>query len=404
MTTFSTVSEEDVEKIRKATDNSCSLDPIPTKILKQHLLTLLPVITRMINASLNKAIMSSVFTQARPTLILKKSSLDKDSLRNYRHISNLAFVSKMIGRLVDLQNNNLNEVMQAAYRQHHSTESAWVCLHNDILTAIDNNMAVLLVCLGLSAAFDTVDHDILLQRLEHRLDITGKCLQWLSTYLKDRTFRVHVNGQMSNNHNLDYGVPQGSVLGPKLFTLYMLPLSDIARRHNVNFHVYADDCQLYISFKKENMLITASMMERLVKDIKNWMTSNMLKLNGDKSDIMVLNDPRRPRIELPHITICDESVSKSDSTTLLGVEVDSTLSLKNLVKNTTKCCFYKLHKLFKIRRFLSEDAAKTMVHTLITSKLDYCNSILNGLPNTTLEFLVRVQKAAARLISNKAQL
>ena len=242
-----------------------------------------------------------------------------------------------------------------------------------------------MVCLDLSAAFDTVDHGILLQRLEHRLGI------------------VHVNGQMSNNHNLDYGVPQEWVLGPKLFTLYMLPLSDIARRHNVNFHVYADDCQLYTSFKKENALITISIMERLVKDIENWMASNMRKLNGDKSDRMVLNGPCRPRIELPPITICDESVSKSDSTNLLGVEVDCTLSLKNLIKNTTKCCFYKLHNLFKIRRFLSEEAAKSMVHTLITSKLDYCNSILNGLPNTTLEFLIRVQKAATRLISNKTK-
>ena len=106
---------------------------------------------------------------------------------------------------------------------------------------------------------------------------------------------------------------------------------------------------------------------------------------------MVLNGPHRPRIELPPITIYDESVFKSDSTTLLGVEVNSTLSLKNHVKNTTKCCFYKLHNLFKIRRFLSEDAAKTIVHTLMTSKLDYCNSVLNGLPNTTLEFLVQFQ-------------
>ena len=169
MTTFSTVSEEHVETIRKANDKSRSLDPIPTKILKQHLLTLLPVIRRMINASLNKAIIPSVFIQARLTPILKKPSLDKDSLWNYRHISNLAFISKMIGGLVDLQitahveNKNLNEVMQAAYRQHHSTETAWVCLHNDILTAIDN-MAVL----------------------------------------------------------LDYGVPKGSVLGPKFFALYML--------------------------------------------------------------------------------------------------------------------------------------------------------------------------------------
>ena len=133
--------------------------------------------------------MPSVLKQAILTPILKKPSLDKDSLQNYHPIFNLAFISQMIKRVVDheitahVENNNLNEVMQSAYRQHHSTETAWVRLHNDIFTAIDNNMAVLLVCLDLRAAFDTVDYGVLLQRLEHRLGITGKCLQWLSSYL-----------------------------------------------------------------------------------------------------------------------------------------------------------------------------------------------------------------------------
>ena len=202
----------------------------------------------------------------------------------------------------------------------------------------------------------------------YHLGITDKCLQWLSSYLKGRTFRVHVNDQMSNNHSLEYGVPQGSVLGPKLFTFYMLPLSDIARRHNVNFHVYADDCQLYISFKMKICLLLHpwwNVWLRILKTGWHPIFWNLMETNQ--------------------------------------TEVDSTLSLKNHVKNTTKCCFYNLHNVFKIRRFLSEDPAKAMVHTLITSKLDYWNLILNGLPNTTLEFLVHVQKAAARLISNKTK-
>jgi len=410
MTSFSSICEDDVLKlIKKANDKSCSLDPMPTKLIKNYLEPLLPVITRIINMSLDQATMPSLLKEAVLTPILKKSSLDKENLQNFRPISNLAFISKMIEKVVDhqitvyIEENHLHEVMQSAYRQHHSTETAWVRLHNDILTALDNNMAVLLVCLDLSAAFDTIDHNILLQRLERRLGITGKCLDWLSSYLTGRTFRVRVNNVVSNDYNLQHGVPQGSVLGPKLFTLYMLPLSDISRQHNVNFHVYADDCQLYLAFKKENTLVSARKMEHLVNDIKQWMAYNMLKLNGDKTDILVLNGPRRSCIELPPLTIGGECVLQSDTTTLLGVEVDSTLSLKKHVNNITKCCFYKLYNMSKIRKCITEDAAKTMVHSLITSKLDYCNSILNGLPNTTLESLSRVQKAAARLITNKTK-
>ena len=406
MAKFSSVSEEAVAKIiGKANNKSCSLDPVPTKILKQHLSPLVPVITRVINLSLEEGTMPVPFKEAVLTPILKKSSLDKEVLKNYRPISNLAYISKLIEKVVDhqitdhIQKYNLEEAMQSAYRQHHSTETAWVRLHNDILRALDDNMAVLLVCLDLSAAFDTIDHGILLHLLEHRLGITGKCLEWFTSYLKDRQFRVMVSGVTSEPQDLRCGVPQGSVLGPKLFTLYLLPLGDLARSHGVDFHIYADDCQLYMAFKRDNTLITASKMECLVNDIKSWMTNNMLKLNEDKTEIMVLNGARRPDIELTSLMIGTESVSMSDSTFLLGVELDSTMCLKNHIRNVAKDCFFKLHNMFKIRKCITEEAAKTMVHSMVTSKLDYCNSIFHGLPDCTVKSLVSVQKTAARLVT-----
>ena len=406
MVKFSSVSQEDVEKIiGKANNKSCSLDPVPTKILKQHLSHILPVITRVINLSLEEAVMPAPFKEAVLTPILKKSSLDKEVLKNYRPISNLAYISKLIEKVVDLQitdhiqKYNLDEEMQSAYRQHHSTETAWVRLHNDILRALDDNMAVLLVCLDLSAAFDTIDHGILLRRLECRLGIREKCLKWFTSYLTDRKFRVMVSGSTSQSQDLRCGVPQGSVLGPKLFTLYMLPLGDLARSHGVDFHIYADDCQLYMAFKRDNTLITASKMERLVNDIKSWMSNNMLKLNEDKTEIMVLNGARRSDIDLPSLMIGTESVSMSNSTTLLGVELDNTISLENHIRNTAKSCFFKLHNMFKIRKCITKEAAKTMVHSMMTSKLDYCNSILHGLPDSTVKSLVSVQKTAARLVT-----
>ena len=125
-----------------------------------------------------------------------------------------------------------------------STKTALIRLHNDILCRLDNNESVLLVSLDLSAAFDTIDHDILLQRLEMDFGITGSCLIWFKSYLTGRKLRVVIDGTTSEVRDLKYGVPQGSVLGPKLFTMYLRPLGKIARKHNVMIHIYADVCQL----------------------------------------------------------------------------------------------------------------------------------------------------------------
>uniref|UniRef100_A0A8C1SVR5 Reverse transcriptase domain-containing protein n=1 Tax=Cyprinus carpio TaxID=7962 RepID=A0A8C1SVR5_CYPCA len=140
----------------------------------------------------------------------------------------------------------------------------------------------LLVLLDLSAAFDTIDHSILLHRQEHFVGINGSALAWFKSYLYDRHQFVAVNEEVSYRSQVQYGVPQGSVLGPLLFTLYMLPLGDIIRKHGVSFHCYADDTQLYISLRPGETYQFEKLTECIV-DIKNWMTSNFFLLNSEKT-------------------------------------------------------------------------------------------------------------------------
>ena len=183
------------------------------------------------------------------------------------------------------------EIFQSAYRQLHSTETALLRVQNDLPQAVDNEGGAILVLLDLSAAFDTVDHQKLLNLLNQSFGIRGVALKWFESYLKDRTQTVQIGSCTSTPVTLKYGVPQGSVLGPILFTTYTTPLGNIIRKHGLNFHLYADDTQLYISFQpgvsvsKETAI---SCLEACIKDIDIWMTNNLLKLNDDKTELIVI--------------------------------------------------------------------------------------------------------------------
>ena len=149
-----------------------------------------------------------------------------------------------------LRDNDLEESQfQSAYKRFHSTETALLRVQNDILCEIDNQKCVVLLLLDMSAAFDTVDHELLLGRMEKRYGVKGNALKWFRSQLQDRKQFVMIDVTKSKMKELRYGVPQGSVLGPILYSLYTSPFGDIIKRHGLSYHLYADDTQLYLSFK-----------------------------------------------------------------------------------------------------------------------------------------------------------
>ena len=201
---FSPASEEEVKKIiQNSPDKFCELDPLPTWLLKSCIDELLPVVTNIVNVSLETAYVPKAFKSSYVRPLLKKSDLDQSTLKNYRPVSNLPFVSKVLEKVVSsrienhLSLHNLHEHHQSAYRKFHSTETALLKVQNDILQSLDQNNVTVLVLLDLSAAFDTIDHSTLLRRLEYSFGITGKPLAWMTSYLSDRYQTVCIDGKLS---------------------------------------------------------------------------------------------------------------------------------------------------------------------------------------------------------------
>ena len=225
---FTEVSETYIRELTdKSKPKSCCLDPVPTRILKQSVDVLAQPITKVVNASL----LVNFHLASRKVLSIhqsiKKQTLDQEQFTSYRPITNVVFLSKILERVVASQtinyltDNDLMSKLQSAYRRFHSTETALLraCI-NDILLALDSRQKVVLVLLDLPSAVDTIDHDVLLDRLRSRYGIKRTALNWFRSYLTNRTQSVRIGDSSSSNRTLKYGVPQGSVLGPLLFSLF----------------------------------------------------------------------------------------------------------------------------------------------------------------------------------------
>ena len=206
------------------------MDPLPTWLLKQCLPELIPIITSIVNSSLEAGHFPDALKHAQIIPLIKKPGLDCEILKNYRPVANLKFLAKTVERACTAQiqqylsANNLYGKMQSAYyRSNHSTETALLCVYNDLLLAADKGHEAILILLDYSAAFDTINHQILLDRFSNKYGFKGSALSWIKSYFTHRSQSVIIKGCESSVHVPEEGVPQGSVLGPLGFTMYSSP-------------------------------------------------------------------------------------------------------------------------------------------------------------------------------------
>ncbi len=255
---FSLLSEDEVRRIVMQSSNASSqLDPIPTWLVKICCDELIPVIIKMVNLSISEGIVPDCWKTALVRPLLKKLGLDL-LFENFRPISNLPFVAKSAEKAVIPQlsahcaANAPFPEKQSAYREHHSTETALLKVQNDILLSMDRQEVTLLVLIDLSAAFDTIDHGILLETMKNDFGVIGTAQRWIASYLSGRKQRILIENNTSDAFNINSGVPQGSCLGPILFILYVAGLFKIIDRHLPNAHSYANDSQIYLSFRPDS--------------------------------------------------------------------------------------------------------------------------------------------------------
>src|SRR6218665_1122886 len=329
-------------------------------------------------------------------------------LSSYRPISNLSFLSKLLERVVSTQlteylsSAGLLPVHQSAYRKCHSTETALLKVVTDLTEAIDAGDHALLGLLDLSAAFDTVDHDVLAERLSKTYGIHSTALDWLRSYLCDRRQTILFDGVFSTVRYLCCGVPQGSVLGPLLFLLYTADLGELAASLGLSSHFYADDSQLYTWGPPLTVAQQRHRMELGIERIAEWMRSNRLCLNPEKTDFLWCATRRRcMNLDTSELSVCGALIRPSTTVRDLGVLLESDLSMRCHVAWTVGCCFRQLRLIRSCIKSLPLVAAKAAVAAFVTLRVDRYNSLLAGAPACLLDGLQSVLNAAARLICNR---
>ena len=411
LSVFEKATADEITQITMSFGIKCSPgDPIPAKLLKSNLHTFVPIWVELVNFSLAEGSMDCLKSAIILPLIKEMDEfMDNDVLKNYRPVSNLMFLSKLIERIVStrlnkhMTDNNLHSPYQYGYKKGHSTETLLLKVVNDLLMACDEHKPTILMLLDLSAAFDTVDQTKLLEILQHEIGIKGTALKWFKSFLMDRTQQVKIGEAYSKLTKLLYGVAQGSVLGPDLFNIYIRSLYEYIKPALFRIFGFADDHQLMKCFLP---LLQVKALEgdvnRCFNMIAKWMSDYFLCLNPSKTKIIIVMPPTlKESIIIKWTFINNDCIRFVTSAKNLGVILDDVLSFEPQVTKVVQSCFCTIKKLSKIKSFLSNEHLRTLVSACILSKLDYCNSLYYGINSSIVNKLQSVQNSAVHLIKSR---
>ena len=396
---------EIIETVKSLKSNACGIDDISSFFIKLSISFTARIFAEIINASLKTGIFPSRWKKARIKPIPKIS--EPILATDFRPISLLIAFSKIIEKIAAKQmktyliQNNLLDKFQSAYREQHSTTTALIEITDNIYKSLDNSEITILVLLDYSKAFDCANHKLILAKLKS-FGFNNTALKWVNSYLSNRSQQVVTEKGESSWIEIMNGVPQGSILGPLLFTILVADLANEVRF--CKYHLYADDTQLYISGKVQDIARLIENINFDLQRIAEFSSDNCLNLNEGKTVFIFLGSKQNisqiNNMDIPPLIINGKAIKRETTVKNLGIIFDENMSWDSEINKCISNGYGKIKQAYRFKHFLSKNSKKVMVQSYILSQFNYSSIILQNLTKFQSDKIQKFQNTCVRFILN----